>query len=120
MVIVALLRLTGSQPAAWEGGAVHPISWKAAYRRDGEAGLVNRKTIPKNPANRTVPEIVEKVLQQATIGDRGCGPCRHRHLLSNGRARIQLPTLASKSGNRFRLKRAGAPVLLCTKHGYPR
>lgn len=36
--------------------------WKAAYRRDGEAGLVNRKTIPKNPANRTDPQIVEKVL----------------------------------------------------------
>jgi len=36
--------------------------WKSAYERCGEAGLVNRKTAPKNPANRTAPEIVEKVL----------------------------------------------------------
>ena len=34
--------------------------WKAAYGRHGEAG--NRKTAPKNPANRTAPEIVDKVL----------------------------------------------------------
>ena len=36
--------------------------WKSAFQRAGEAGLANRKTIPKNPANRTAPEIVEKVL----------------------------------------------------------
>lgn len=36
--------------------------WKAAYDRRGEAGLVNAKPIPKNPANQTPPEIVEKVL----------------------------------------------------------
>ena len=36
--------------------------WKAAFQRQGEAGLVNRKPAPKNPANRTAPEIVEKVL----------------------------------------------------------
>jgi len=36
--------------------------WKSAYERHGELGLVNRKTAPKNPANRTAPEIVEKVL----------------------------------------------------------
>ncbi len=36
--------------------------WKAAYDQSGEAGLVNKKPIPKNPANRTPPEIVEKVL----------------------------------------------------------
>jgi transposase len=36
--------------------------WKAAFQRQGEAGLANRKTAPKNPANRTAPEIVEKVL----------------------------------------------------------
>jgi transposase len=36
--------------------------WKAAYEQRGEAGLVNAKPIPKNPANQTPPEIVEKVL----------------------------------------------------------
>src|SRR4051794_39852199 len=44
------------------GRAVHPISWRTAYRQHGLAGLENRKTAPKNPANRTAPEIVEKVL----------------------------------------------------------
>jgi transposase-like protein len=36
--------------------------WRAALQRHGEAGLVNRKPAPRNPANRTPPEIVEKVL----------------------------------------------------------
>src|SRR6476469_3943469 len=36
--------------------------WRTAYRQHGPAGLENRKTAPKNPANRTAPEIVEKVL----------------------------------------------------------
>jgi transposase InsO family protein len=36
--------------------------WKAAYDGNGEPGLINRKTAPKNPANRTPLEIVEKVL----------------------------------------------------------
>jgi transposase InsO family protein len=36
--------------------------WRAAYLRAGEAGLVNRKPIPKNNPNRTRPEIEEKVL----------------------------------------------------------
>ena len=36
--------------------------WRKAYREHGEAGLINAKSIPKNPANRTPPEIVEKVL----------------------------------------------------------
>ena len=36
--------------------------WRTAYRQRGKAGLENRKTAPKNPANRTAPEIVEKVL----------------------------------------------------------
>jgi len=36
--------------------------WKAAYEQSGEAGLVNAKPIPKNPANQTPPEIVDKVL----------------------------------------------------------
>ena len=27
--------------------------WSAAFQRQGEAGLVKRKPIPKNPANRT-------------------------------------------------------------------
>ena len=37
-----------------------------AYRQHGLAGLENRKTAPKNPANRTAPEIVEKVLHLRT------------------------------------------------------
>ena len=41
--------------------------WKAAYERHGGDGLVNRKTAPKNPANRTAPEIVEKVLHLRQI-----------------------------------------------------
>ena len=36
--------------------------WRAAYGQHGVAGLENRKTAPKNPANRTAPQIVEKVL----------------------------------------------------------
>ena len=35
---------------------------KRAYEHDGEAGLVNAKTIPKNPPNQTPPEVAEKVL----------------------------------------------------------
>ncbi len=36
--------------------------WRTAYRQLGEVGLVNARPIPKNPANRTPPEIVDKVL----------------------------------------------------------
>ncbi len=36
--------------------------WKVAYDQRGEAGLVNAKPIPKNPANQTLPEFVDKVL----------------------------------------------------------
>ena len=36
--------------------------WKALYKQHGEAGLINRKPIPKNPTNRTSAEVVEKVL----------------------------------------------------------
>ena len=36
--------------------------WKAAYDQRGEAGLINQKPIPKNPANQTLPEIGAKVL----------------------------------------------------------
>lgn len=36
--------------------------WRAAYQKDGEAGLKNAKPVPKNPANQTPSEIVEKVL----------------------------------------------------------
>ena len=36
--------------------------WKTEYQQRGEAGLVNAKPIPKNPANQTPPEIVEKIL----------------------------------------------------------
>lgn len=35
---------------------------KTALEKHGEAGLVRRKPIPKNPKNRMSPEIVEKVL----------------------------------------------------------
>lgn len=40
--------------------------WRAAYRQNGLAGLENRKTAPKNPANRTPPEVIEKVLHLRT------------------------------------------------------
>ncbi len=36
--------------------------WRAAYRDRGEAGLINAPPIPKWHANRTAPEIEEKVL----------------------------------------------------------
>lgn len=36
--------------------------WRDAYQKFGEAGLKNAKSIPKNPANQTPPEIVEKAL----------------------------------------------------------
>ena len=36
--------------------------WREAYQKHGEAGLKNAKPIPKNPANQTPAEIVEKVL----------------------------------------------------------
>lgn len=36
--------------------------WREAYQKHGEAGLKNVKSIPKNPAKQTSPEIVEKVL----------------------------------------------------------
>ncbi len=32
------------------------------HQKFGEAGLKNAKSIPKNPANQTPPEIAEKVL----------------------------------------------------------
>ena len=33
--------------------------WRYAYQKHGEAGLKNAKSIPKNPANQTLAEIVE-------------------------------------------------------------
>ena len=36
--------------------------WKDAYAKDGEAGLINRPSIPKQHYNRTPIEIEEKVL----------------------------------------------------------
>lgn len=36
--------------------------WREAYRKHGEAGLVNRPPIPKRHANRTPIEIEEKIL----------------------------------------------------------
>jgi hypothetical protein len=46
----------------FEIGRASSYRWKAAFQRQGEGGLVKRKSAPKNPANRTAPEIVEKVL----------------------------------------------------------
>lgn len=40
--------------------------WKTKYLQKGEAGLVNAKTTPKNPANQTPPEIEEKVIHLRT------------------------------------------------------
>ena len=40
--------------------------WKTEYQQRGESGLVNAKPIPKNPANQTPPEIVEKILYFAS------------------------------------------------------
>lgn len=36
--------------------------WRDAYQKHGEAGLKTAKSIPKDPANQTPAEIVEKVL----------------------------------------------------------
>ena len=36
--------------------------WKKAYAKKGEAGLINSKPCPKNPALRTPPEIEENIL----------------------------------------------------------
>lgn len=36
--------------------------WRSAYQRQGELGLANQKTAPKNPANQTPADVVEKVL----------------------------------------------------------
>ena len=43
-------------------GRANLYRWRTAYRQHGLAGMENRKTAPNNPANRTAPEIVEKVL----------------------------------------------------------
>ena len=34
--------------------------WKSLYKKDGEAGLVNKKSIPQNPINRTPPRSVRE------------------------------------------------------------
>ncbi len=36
--------------------------WKTAYERFGEAGLVDRPSTPKNPANQKPKEIIDKIL----------------------------------------------------------
>lgn len=38
-------------------GRASSYRWKVAFARLGGAGLANRKAAPKNPANRTTPEI---------------------------------------------------------------
>ena len=43
-------------------GRASVYRWTTALEKHGEAGLVRRRPIPKNPKNRTPPEIVEKVL----------------------------------------------------------
>jgi len=40
--------------------------WKSAFERYGEAGLENRSSAPKNPANQKPAEIIEKVLHLRT------------------------------------------------------
>ena len=47
-------------PVFWDGRASF-YRWRAAFQRQGKAGLVKRKPVPRNPANRTPPEIVERV-----------------------------------------------------------
>ncbi len=52
--------------------------WKDALRRQGEQGLVNKKSVPKNPANRTPAAIVEQVLhlrQTYHLGPIEPAPC---------------------------------------------
>ncbi len=44
------------------GGKSSFYRWRKAYREHGEAELINAKSIPRNPANQTPTEIVEKVL----------------------------------------------------------
>ena len=46
-------------------------SWRRAYEQDGEARLVDAKTIPKNPPNQIPPELPEKVLQMRRKYDLG-------------------------------------------------
>lgn len=44
--------------------------WRDAYQKLGEASLKNAKSIPKNPANQTPTEIVEKVLYLRRVSPR--------------------------------------------------
>ncbi|CAH2409636.1 hypothetical protein MES5069_920004 [Mesorhizobium escarrei] len=61
--------------------------WQAAYRRHGEHGLINKKPIPKNPANKTTPEIEEKLAvrrrngRKRAIGTRAPVPLRRQTLI---------------------------------------
>ena len=41
--------------------------WNELYKKDGEAGLINKKPIPKNPTNRAPAEVVDKVLHLRQI-----------------------------------------------------
>jgi transposase len=34
--------------------------WKASFGQNGEAGLINQKPVPKNPANQTPPANIYK------------------------------------------------------------
>ena len=36
--------------------------WRAAFERDGEAGLVNKRPVARSPPRTTRPEVVEQVL----------------------------------------------------------
>ena len=44
------------------GRAGHPIRWRQAYRDRGEAGLINKRSVPHNHPNKTPHEVLEKVL----------------------------------------------------------
>jgi hypothetical protein len=45
--------------------------WKASFGQNGEAGLINQKPIPKNPANQTPPANIYKFYMHGAISSRG-------------------------------------------------
>ena len=78
--------------------------WKRAYEQDGEAGLVNAKTIPKNPPNQTPTEVAGKVLhlrrqdhQSVLMGKASTGPSNAINR-THGVALIHDPRCATPAG----------------------
>ena len=45
--------------------------WRAAFERDGEAGLVNKRPVARSPPRPTRPEVVEQVLHVRRTYHRG-------------------------------------------------